>query len=49
MFEHAGYRPLWPVILFVPWFYLGLALLLRAARKSPISAARGSASPLRKE
>jgi len=41
---HVGFRPLWPVIVFVPWFFLGLAVLLRHARKSPISAAPGRAS-----
>jgi hypothetical protein len=29
-FEHAGFRPLWPVVAFVPWFILGLAYLLRS-------------------
>ena len=35
MLVHVGFRPLWPVIVFVPWFFLGLAVLLRHARKSP--------------
>lgn len=29
---HLGFRPLWPVIVFVPFFLLGLALLLQSAR-----------------
>jgi hypothetical protein len=32
MLVHIGLRPLWPVILFVPWFFLSLALLLWPAR-----------------
>lgn len=31
MFMHAGLRPLWPVIAFVPWLTLGVGLLLHAA------------------
>src|ERR1700741_227338 len=31
MFMHAGLRPLWPVIAFVPWLILGVGLLLHAA------------------
>lgn len=31
MFMHAGLRPLWPVIAFVPWLMLGVGLLLHAA------------------
>ena len=30
MFSHAGFRPLWPVILFLPWFLVGMAWLLRS-------------------
>jgi len=48
MFAHAGFKPLWPVIVFVPWIFLGLAYLLRAVRKSPISAARGRVSAFRR-
>jgi hypothetical protein len=44
MLVPVGLRPLWPVILFVPWFFLGLALLLWPARKAPMSAERGRAS-----
>jgi hypothetical protein len=32
MFMHAGLRPLWPVIAFVPWLFLGVGYLLQAAR-----------------
>jgi hypothetical protein len=49
MLGHAGFRPLWPVIVFVPWFYLGLALLLRAVHKSPISVVHRRASAIREE
>ena len=28
MFEHGGLRPLWPVVLFVPWFLVGFAYLV---------------------
>lgn len=31
MFTHAGLRPLWPVIAFVPWLILGAGLLIYAA------------------
>jgi hypothetical protein len=44
MLVHVGLRPLWPVILFVPWFFLGLALLLWPARRSPPRAEQGRAS-----
>jgi hypothetical protein len=32
-FAHLGFRPLWPVIFFAPWFFLGLAFLLRSMHK----------------
>ena len=28
MFEHGGFRPLWPVIFFLPLFVVGAAYLL---------------------
>jgi hypothetical protein len=31
MFMHAGLRPLWPMMAFVPWLILGVGLLLHAA------------------
>ena len=31
-FEHAGLRPLWPVIFFLPWFFVGVAYLVKAMR-----------------
>jgi hypothetical protein len=43
MLAHAGLRPLWPVMLFAPWLILGVALLLRAARKP----ARGASHTVR--
>jgi hypothetical protein len=33
MLGHAGFRPLWPVMVFAPWLVLGLAWLLRSVRK----------------
>ena len=27
MFAHSGYRPLWPLIFFLPWLFLGTAYL----------------------
>ena len=31
MFVHAaGFRPLWPVILFLPWLLVGIAWLVRS-------------------
>ena len=30
MFEHTGLRPLWPVILFLPWFLVGVAYLVKS-------------------
>ena len=27
MFVHSGYRPLWPLIFFLPWLFLGSAYL----------------------
>ncbi len=32
MFTHAGLRPLWPVVAFVPSLFLGAGYLLQAAR-----------------
>jgi hypothetical protein len=39
-FEHAGFRPLWPVIAFVPWFLLGGAYLVRAVHMREMRAPR---------
>jgi hypothetical protein len=44
MLTHVGLRPLWPVVLFVPWFFLGLALLLWPVRRRPQPAQRARAS-----
>jgi hypothetical protein len=30
MVEHEGLRPLWPVIFFLPWVFVGVAYLLEA-------------------
>lgn len=32
MHVHAGLRPLWPVLVFLPWVLLGVAYLLAGAR-----------------
>jgi hypothetical protein len=40
MLAHVGLKPLWPVVLFVPWFFLGLALLVWPALKPRQSAQR---------
>lgn len=31
MFMHAGLRPLWPVIAFLPWLVVGVTCLVYAA------------------
>jgi hypothetical protein len=40
MLAHAGFKPLWPVVLFTPWLVLGLGYLLRSVRKPPGGASR---------
>ena len=45
MFHHSGYRALWPVIFFFPWFFLGSAylgawVLQRASRPVVLAADR---------
>ena len=44
MFAHAaGFRPLWPVILFLPWLLVGAAWLVRSllpAEKQLVRAVR---------
>ncbi|MGP8033558.1 MAG: hypothetical protein ACLPQ6_05370 [Steroidobacteraceae bacterium] len=40
MLAHAGFRPLWPVMLFAPWLILGLAYLSRSVRKPPSGASQ---------
>ena len=42
MFVHTGFRPLWPVIFFLPWFLLGAAYILQA-----IAQRRVQSAPLR--
>jgi hypothetical protein len=41
MFMHAGFKPFWPVIFFLPWFIFGIACFLavvvhRRRRAAPI-------------
>ena len=49
MFGHTGFRPLWPVIFFLPWFLLGAAYILQAIPGRRVRAAavqvRGRARP----
>jgi hypothetical protein len=40
MLEHAGFRPLWSVVAFVPWLLLGAAYLLRAVHTRKVRAPR---------
>lgn len=47
MLGHVGLRPLWPLVLFVPLFFLGLALLLWPARKAPVLVRRGGTATRR--
>lgn len=30
MFAHAAFRPLWPVVFFLPWLFVGAAYILEA-------------------
>ena len=30
LFQHGGYRSLWPVMMFLPWYLIGLAYLIKA-------------------
>jgi hypothetical protein len=30
MFEHGGFKALWPVIFFLPWLFVGVASLLKS-------------------
>jgi hypothetical protein len=34
MFVSMGFRPLWPVIFFLPWLFFGIGCLLAAARRT---------------
>ena len=53
MFAHAaGFRPLWPLILFLPWLLVGMAWLLRGLvpgrKQIPLQVLRSAAlSPRR--
>ena len=47
MFASAAYRPLWPVIVFLPWFIIGVAYLVKALSEKmsrSLSAARTAKS-----
>lgn len=50
MFMHTGFRPLWPVVAFVPWLLFGVACLVYAAaqrgRESPGAPAARARAPL---
>lgn len=42
LLQHAGLRTLWPVVLFIPWYLIGLAYLIGALRhRKEIRAAHG--------
>ncbi len=50
MFMHAGPRPLWPIIVFLPWFLLGFAYLLesvlqRRPGSTPVQRVHGDRIP----
>jgi hypothetical protein len=30
LLQHAGLRTLWPMMLFIPWFLVGVAFLVKA-------------------
>jgi hypothetical protein len=32
LFQHAGLRSSWPILLFLPWVLVGLGFLLKAIR-----------------
>lgn len=40
MLTHVGFRPLWPVVLFLPWLAVGVASLLWSMRRSSHSGSR---------
>ena len=40
MFAHGGPRPVWPVLLFLPMLYLGVAFLWESLRQSARARAR---------
>jgi hypothetical protein len=43
MFVHAAFRPLWPVLLFLPWLVVGIAYLVESVlqRRTAGAAALG--------
>lgn len=44
MFDHTGFRSLWPVMLLLPWFFVGLAYLLTAVLRAKQSEGRRTAA-----
>jgi hypothetical protein len=46
-FAHTGFRPLWPVIFFLPLLALGVAFLLQAMHRPATPAKRAAAALLR--
>jgi hypothetical protein len=49
MFAHAGFKPFWPVIFFLPWFIFGVACLLavvlhRRPRAAAVQTAGGASA-----
>jgi hypothetical protein len=37
MFSHGGYKPLWPIIFFIPWLYIGAAMLRESFRQRAVA------------
>jgi hypothetical protein len=44
MFAHTGFRPLWPVIFFLPWFLLGAGYLVQSFARRAVQGMPGRAS-----
>lgn len=42
LFAETGFRPLWPVIFFLPWFLIGIACLLVPVLRLLIPSSIGS-------
>jgi hypothetical protein len=32
LFQHVGFKPLWPVVFFLPWLLFGVALVVESVR-----------------
>jgi hypothetical protein len=40
MFSYGGYKPLWPIIFFIPWLYIGAAMLRESFRQRAVARPR---------